>query len=35
MNTMNLQATLVDVVQVVRLGLTGGVVGYVLGMGRR
>ena len=36
MNTMNLQATLVDaVVQVVRFGITGGVVGYVLGMGRR
>ena len=36
MNTMNLQATLVDVVaQVARFGITGGVVGQVLGMGRR
>ena len=36
MNTMNLQATLVDiVVQVVRFSITGGVVGYVIGMGGR
>lgn len=36
MNTMNLHATLVDiVVQAVRFSITGGVVGYILGMGGR